>query len=91
VIIHVYVCPTPGCQDYYGSGDMGDLAASRQGHRGGNFEHRPLPVHHTRADCPTCRALGLGRVERVRVAVNIDRPQPVKPVELEAISSIFGE
>jgi hypothetical protein len=85
-VINVYICPTPGCPDYYGMGGMGDLSATRQGHRGANFERRSGSVHHTRADCPTCRAHGRGRVERVRVTLEVERPQPITTTDLPALS-----
>lgn len=64
--IHVYVCPTPGCPDYYGSGNTPKLEEEIVGQYGANFEPKPKEDWHSRAQCPTCRASGK-KVERVRV------------------------
>jgi hypothetical protein len=64
--VAVYVCPTPGCPDYYGTGGMPALEERIVGQRGQNFEPRPESQWHSRAECPTCRAGGK-KVERIRV------------------------
>lgn len=64
--VAVYVCPTEGCPDYYGSFNQPALEDRIVGQRGQNFEVRPESEWHSRAQCPTCRAGGK-RVERIRV------------------------
>lgn len=87
--IKIYVCPTEGCPDYVGYGGMppleGPSAAGRGGNqvaRGQNFENRSESAHHTRADCPTCRQRGLGRVQRVPLTFELKRPAPIELVPL---------
>lgn len=87
--INVYICPTDGCPDYIGYGGMPELegpsAAGQGGNqvaRGQNLEHRQESAQHTRADCPTCRALGKGRVQRVRTTIYVARPTAVDAVAL---------
>lgn len=77
--IDVYMCPYPGCPDYYGAVGMPDLGSrftsvmTEERHREpGDPDRGPQPggipkgERHTRAECPTCRAQGR-HVERVRV------------------------
>lgn len=64
--IAVYVCPTEGCPDYFGSGGMPVLEDAVVGQSTANFEPRPKAEWHSRASCPTCRASGKS-VERIRV------------------------
>lgn len=64
--VHVYVCPEPECPDYYGANGSFNLEEQIVGQRGMNLEPRPQAEWHSRAQCPTCRALGK-RVDRVRV------------------------
>jgi hypothetical protein len=59
VQVAVWVCPTPGCGNWYGSSSAGDLArAETRAPNGG-------PVTSTRDECPSCRGRGK-RVRRVR-------------------------
>lgn len=71
--IVVYVCPTPGCPDYFGHTrvDLDRPASARTEDRHAIREEMGTPEdevasRHTRAECPTCRARGR-RVERIRV------------------------
>lgn len=89
--IRVYVCPTEGCGSYYGSSGMGELDEKIVGQYGQNFERRPVEMHHSRAQCPECRARG-NKVERVAVLFDFDTPSPavllgvLTPPELPAVA-----
>jgi hypothetical protein len=64
VQVAVWVCPTPGCGNWYGSSSAGDLArAENRAPNGG-------PVTSTRDECPDCKVRGK-RVRRVRHMVAI--------------------
>lgn len=75
--IHVYVCPTPGCDNYYGSTDMGDLGSQFTGPKTEDkFALQATTgstARHTRAACPFCRVRGR-HVERVRMSLQIAVP-----------------
>lgn len=58
VEVEVWVCPTPGCGNYFASRAEGDL---RQSH---NREPNHGKATTSRAECPDCRDRG-DRVERV--------------------------
>lgn len=70
MLIEVYVCPHPGCGSYYGTDGMPDLTVKNQHVHGINFEQIPQDQWHSRAQCPTCRAVGR-QVERVKVAFQV--------------------
>jgi hypothetical protein len=76
--VEVYVCPTPGCGNFYGSSDMPALEAEFTGPKtedGSALEMKTgSRFRHSRAECPDCRLKGLGRVVRVRRAVTIQVP-----------------
>lgn len=68
MIIRIYVCPTPGCGNYYGSKSMTDRPLSEE-LRQGRVEDKEMwstdrILKGSRADCPDCAAHGLGNVER---------------------------
>lgn len=79
-MLRVYVCPTPGCGDYFGhSGIPADLA--RHG-TGPKTEDRHIVsaedsrmgkagIRHSRAECPSCRERGIF-VERQCVELEFD-------------------
>lgn len=77
--IRVYVCPTPGCGDYFGHTDMPDLAAATTGpktedrHQVSQLESRVNVAgkRHSRAECPSCRERGVF-VERILCSISID-------------------
>lgn len=81
---YLYVCPTPGCGDYYGSSQMPDLGAEFTGpkceDRGALEARTGSPYRHSRAACPSCRLRGVA-VERalVRVAVPVPANAPPTP------------
>lgn len=83
MIVSVWVCPTPGCENYYAaSGAVGtDLHRTLTGDRGMNGEHNPPQRHHTRATCPDCWDRG-ERVERVPIAVRIDDDRITEAVRI---------
>ena len=62
--IKVWVCPTAGCGNYYGSSSERDLSKEVTGHRGMNGERWP-DRGHSRAQCPDCGA------ERVPVPIEV--------------------
>jgi hypothetical protein len=75
--ITVYVCPTPGCPDYFGSSTMGDLSQEFTGpmveNRAKLTEETGSPYKHSRAECPTCRIKGI-KVERVPLTTTLKVP-----------------
>lgn len=85
-LVGFYLCPTPGCGNYYGSSSMVDL--SKEVALGRPEDHVPANnpgriARHTRAECPDCRARGQ-RVERVLVATHVALPGPVASPEIPA-------
>jgi len=87
--VTLYVCPTPGCPDYYGDGSTADLANQYTGskvenkgaeplHTGPDGRTLPRGIKHTRANCPTCRAKGLS-VERALCTTTVLVPRPETP------------
>lgn len=76
--VTVYVCPTDGCPDYVGYAGMGDLSLKLQGQHGMNNEPRPSATWFTRADCPSCRIAGRGRVQRIPQTISIERPAQIE-------------
>lgn len=56
--ISIYVCPTDGCTNYYGSSSMGDMSEV-VAKVGANFEPRGPSAWHARAACPDCRTKGI--------------------------------
>lgn len=68
-VIIVFVCPTPGCSDYYAAVDYqpgNQSLKDMQYKRGEDGERVPL---HARLDCPTCWLRSGTRVERVPYVV----------------------
>jgi hypothetical protein len=71
-IVAVYVCPTPGCPDYYGASNMPALELqmnlrSDLTHTTSYDPSKALEdTTHNRAECPTCR-IGGKKVDRIRV------------------------
>ena len=87
--IAFYACPTPGCGNYFGHNDMGEL---EKAHTGPKTEDRhqisaedsrvgEAGMRHSRAECPACRTKGI-YVDRVRVYAIIIVPEgdPVQTV-----------
>lgn len=63
VEVGVYVCPTPGCGNYYGSSSMTDLAKAKIEPPVDNKDsyrkaHGGDTVKFTRDECPDCRQRG---------------------------------
>lgn len=75
--VEVWVCPTPGCGDYYGSSTAGDLTKQHSGpkveDRAKLKEETGSPWKHNRAECPSCRQRGQ-KIQRQRVRVKIELP-----------------
>lgn len=65
--IQVYVCPTDGCMNYYGTSDMPDLTEEYTGPKTENRSQVPADqsrvgiagARHSRAECPDCRQRGV--------------------------------
>lgn len=73
--ITVYVCPTPGCPDYFGSSGMPKLEDKLTGvyteiRHSVQVEGLPPGMKHNRANCPTCRQAGRD-VDRVPIRLNV--------------------
>lgn len=71
--IIVYVCPTPGCGNYFGSSNSGDLSTQVVAQKGANYEPRDPSRWHARSACPDCRQRGKS-VEREKVVVVLAPP-----------------
>jgi hypothetical protein len=65
----IWICPTPGCGNYYAASSAGDLAESYNLDKNGQRTFR-------RADCPDCRIRGR-TVTRVAVDIRPQLPDPV--------------
>ena len=82
--VAVYVCPTPGCGNYYGASTMGDLGKQFTGpkveDRAGLARATGSEMRHTRAECPDCRQRGLA-VERklVERTIQVEASGPPTP------------
>lgn len=84
--VRFYVCPTPGCPDYFGSSSMQDLQTEWTGvkiedrHQTGIsvYEDAPMGMRHPRAECPTCR-LGGNHVMRLLAEAVVVVPPPELP------------
>lgn len=76
--IHVYVCPTEGCGNYYGTSSMPDLDKEYTGPKTEDRHQVPasqsplgiVGVRHTRAECPDCRQRGI-RVDRRLCSITV--------------------
>lgn len=74
--IKIWVCPTEGCGNYFGSSSTGDLnvpAPPRTEDRAPIAKEMGRPYRHTRANCPDCRRRGVD-AERVPTTLNIEVP-----------------
>lgn len=80
--IQVYICPTPGCGDYYGSGNMPDLGTSWNGPKledqGVKELREGSRYTNNRQSCPSCRLRGVD-VQRVLMALAVDVPTEGPP------------
>lgn len=84
--VRLYVCPTPGCPDYYGSTTMAILEEEWTGvkiedrHQTGIsvYADAPKGMRHPRAECPTCRKAGK-HVMRLPVEAIVVVPMPELP------------
>lgn len=80
--VRIYVCPIPGCGNYYGTDNMPDLHGVFTGPRtediAGHAERTGSRYKHTRAECPACRLRGQ-RVERELVVLEVPEPASVTP------------
>lgn len=79
-LVEVWVCPVPQCGNYWASSTNAALSTDLQKEQ----NHEPLgnrglwvgaaPVTGTRSDCPDCKALGRGTVQRVKCHTFVDVP-----------------
>lgn len=81
--LEFFVCPTPGCDDYFGHNGMKDLGAIFTGPK---IEDRPelqrttgSTMRHSRAECPSCRERDHIQVERVRMSWVVQVPTSGPP------------
>lgn len=77
--VTIYVCPTEGCGNYYGSNTMPPLEECWTGPKtedrhNVHYPGTPPGKRHTRAECPDCRTRGRGSVQRVPVTLTIPQP-----------------
>lgn len=85
VTLHVWVCPTKGCGNFYGSSSDQPLTEQFTGPKvedRAELERKTgSPWKHNRAECPDCRAKGM-KVQRARVAVQAALPEarPAPPL-----------
>lgn len=94
VNIQVYVCPTPGCGNYYGTKSIEQLNLRDQ-FTGPRIEDRATHVQshgteyrHSRAECPDCRQRGV-KVERALVFMEVELPDDNTPTpELPAANDL---
>lgn len=88
--VSLWVCPTPGCPDFYGDGRDVDLGTQLTGsktenkhsepiHRGPDGQDLPRGFKHTCAQCPTCRAAGRPPSERVLCTTTVLVPLLTAP------------
>lgn len=54
--MRLYICPAPGCGNYYGSSSMPDLATAQN--RAHNPRSGEYAITGTRDECPDCKARG---------------------------------
>lgn len=80
--IEFYICPTPGCPDYFGSSTMPSLETAWTGpkaeDRGILAVNTGSPHRHNRAECPTCRTQGRS-VQRMRMRITVGVPKEGPP------------
>lgn len=80
--IFVYVCPTPECGDYYGSGNMPDLSTSWNGPKVEDQGEREMKGQsrytNNRQSCPACRERGVD-VQRVLIQTQVPVPKQGPP------------
>jgi hypothetical protein len=68
-MVLIYVCPTEGCNNYYGASSMPDLSKEKVFPSTANGGMH-VPARFTRDECPDCRQNGKS-VKRLRKAVII--------------------
>lgn len=80
--IYVYVCPTPDCGDYYGSGNMPDLAHCWNGPKVEDQQDRQEKTGsrytNNRQSCPSCRLRQI-HVQRVLIKTQVPVPKVGPP------------
>lgn len=100
--IQVYVCPTDGCGNYYGTSGMPDLSKQYTGPKTEDRFQVPLEQsrvgvagkRHSRAECPDCRQNGIYVDRELRMIVIpprrdllVKRPEDAQ-AEREALESL---
>lgn len=84
VTIQVYVCPTKGCGNYYGTKSIESLDLHNQftrprvEDRAAYEQAHGTQYRHTRAECPDCRQRGV-KVERALVFIEVNLPDDNTP------------
>lgn len=81
-VVRVYVCPTPGCGNYYGSSGMPDLSQEFSGpkveDKAAYERSHGSQYRCSRAECPDCRLKG-NPVQRVPLDVAVMVPTEGPP------------
>lgn len=67
IAVVLWVCPTPGCGNYYGTSGTGDLT---------KILNKSITNNPTfpRSTCPDCHRFGRGTVERIPVTTTVKVP-----------------
>lgn len=82
--IEVYVCPTPGCGNYYGASGierlpLGDeFTGPRMEDKAAHEINHGSQFRHSRAACPDCRQRGVA-VERALIRMEVRLPDDPPP------------
>jgi len=65
--VALWICPTPGCGNYFGSSGTGDLS---------KMMNKSITQQPTfpRSICPDCHRLGRGTIERIPVTTTVKVP-----------------
>lgn len=76
--VELYICPTQGCPNFYGTSTMPDLAEQFTGPKTEDATTLERGPHgsrykHNRAECPDCRQRG-EPVQRVRIRAQVKVP-----------------
>lgn len=84
--IRAWCCPTEGCPNYYGSSSQAALDLTAEANLESDLSHtvKTDPSHPrvtgNRGECPDCKRLGRGRVQRVPLTLMALVPTDAIPV-----------
>lgn len=77
----LWVCPTKGCGNYYGTSGTGDLT-KLMNH---NINQKPT---FPRSSCPDCHRFGRGQVERIPITTRVEVPNGREQIPSEVDQKI---